>query len=103
MAVIFKQGDTPTKWDLRIYIRDDKDRLFDPYLITYAFYYISDKGKNRIGMPERTPIKESTGYYFVGEKFNTAFLRGDYYVEWSIKRDATAPIEIARQEFAIVS
>ncbi len=101
MAVIFKQGDTPTKWDLRIYIRDDKDRLFDPYLITYAFYSVS--GKNRVGMAERIPIKESTGYYFVGEKFNTGFLRGDYYVEWSIQRDATAPIEIARQEFAIVS
>jgi hypothetical protein len=101
MAVIFKQGDTPTKWDLRIYIRDDKDRLFDPYLITYAFYSVS--GKNRVGMAERIPIKESTGYYFVGEKFSTGFLRGGYYVEWSIQRDATAPIEIARQEFAIVS
>lgn len=101
MAVIFKQGDTPTKWDLRIYIRDDKDRLFDPYLITYAFYSVT--GKNRVGMAERIPIKESTGYYFVGEKFSTGFLRGGYYVEWSIQRDATAPIEIARQEFAIVS
>jgi hypothetical protein len=99
MAVIFKQSDTPTKFDLRIYIRDDRDRLFDPYRITYAFY---DMKKNRVGMAERTPIKESTGYYFVGEKLNTGFLRGGYYVEWSIQRDSTAPIEIARQEFAIV-
>jgi len=102
MAVIFKQGDTPTKWDLRIYIRDDRDRFFDPYSITYAFYSISDKGKNRVGMAERTPIKESTGYYFVGERFNTSFLKGDYYVEWAIQRDSTSPIEVARQEFAIV-
>ncbi len=100
MAVIFKQGDTPTKWDLRIYIRDDKNRFFDPYSITYAFYSVA--GKNRIGMAERIPIKESTGYYFVGEKFNTAFIKGDHYVEWSIQRDATSPIEVARQEFAIV-
>ncbi len=95
MAVIFKQGDIPTKWDLRIYIRDDRDRFFDPYSITYAFYSISDKGKNRIGMAERTPIKESTGYYFVGERFNTSFLKGDYYVEWAIQRDSTSPIEVA--------
>lgn len=102
MAVIFKQGDIPTKWDLRIYIRDDRDRFFDPYSITYAFYSISDKGKNRVGMAERMPIKESTGYYFVGERFNTSFLKGDYYVEWAIQRDSTSPIEVARQEFAIV-
>ena len=103
MAVVFKQGDTPNKWDLKILIKDDKNRPFDPYSVTYSFYADDkNRGKYRIGMEGRVPFKEETGYYYVGEKFSTGFIIGDHYVEWAIMRSANSPIEVFRQQFAII-
>jgi len=103
MAVVFKQGDTPTKLDLKILIKDDKNRPFDPYSVTYSFYADDkNRGKYRIGMEGRVPFKEETGYYFVGEKFSTGFIIGDHFVEWAIMRSADSPIEVFRQQFAII-
>jgi hypothetical protein len=103
MAVVFKQGDTPTKWDLKILIKDDKNRPFDPYSVTYSFYADDkNRGKYRIGMEGRVPFKEETGYYYVGEKFSTGFIIGDQYVEWAIMRSANSPIEVFRQQFGII-
>lgn len=103
MAVVFKQGDTPTKWDLKILIKDDKNRPFDPYSVTYSFYADDkNRGKYRIGMEGRVPFKEETGYYYVGEKFSTSFIIGEHYVEWAIMRSANSPIEVFRQQFAII-
>lgn len=103
MAVVFKQGDTPTKFDLKILIKDDKNRPFDPYSVTYSFYADDkNRGKYRIGMEGRVPFKEETGYYYVGEKFSTGFIIGDHYVEWAIMRSANSPIEVFRQQFAII-
>lgn len=103
MAVVFKQGDTPTKFDLKILIKDDKNRPFDPYSVTYSFYADDkNRGKYRIGMEGRVPFKEETGYYYVGEKFSTGFIIGDHYVEWAIMRSANSPIEVFRQQFGII-
>lgn len=103
MAVVFKQGDTPTKRDLKILIKDDKNRPFDPYSVTYSFYADDkNRGKYRIGMEGRVPFKEETGYYYVGEKFSTGFIVGEHFVEWAIMRSANSPIEVFRQQFAII-
>lgn len=103
MAVVFKQGDTPTKWDLKILIKDDKNRPFDPYSVTYSFYADDkNRGKYRIGMEGRVPFKEETGYYYVGEKLSTGFIIGEHYVEWAIMRSSNSPIEVFRQQFAII-
>jgi len=103
MSVVFKQGDTPTKLDLKIFIKDDKNRPFDPYSVTYSFYADDkNRGKYRIGMEGRVPFKEETGYYFVGEKFSTGFIIGEHFVEWAIMRSANSPIEVFRQQFAII-
>lgn len=105
MAVLFKQLQLLGPNDLRVSIADENGIPFDPYEITYTFYgETQTRGLYRVGLGDRSPVRESEGVYYVGETLSTEFIPRTYYVEWAIKRTDLSPKEIiGKKEFAVVS
>lgn len=104
MSVIFEQRTQLGSNDLRVEIYDSQGNGFDPYLIQYAFYGEDHtRGEWRVGLGGRSPVKEDTGKYYVGEMLSTGFIPGTYFVQWVIQRTETSPLEvIKKQEFALI-
>ena len=105
MAVLFKPLQLLGPNDLRVALTDEAGIPFDPYVITYAFYRgTQTRGFYRVGLGDRVPVRQSEGIYYVGETLSTEFIAGDYYIEWTIKRTDTTPLEIiGRKEFGVAS
>ena len=104
MAVTFIYGETLGPDDLRIELRDEAGTLFDPYRISYAFWYNNPLySKQMWGQAGRSPQRLSQGFYYAVEALNSSYPSGDYIIEWSIKRTAVSPVEIVRSEFAIMA
>ena len=104
MAVTFIYGETLGPDDLRIELRDEAGTLFDPYRISYAFWYNNPLySKQMWGQAGRSPQRLSQGFYYAVEALNSSYPTGDYIIEWSIKRTAVSPTEIVRSEFAIMA
>jgi hypothetical protein len=105
MSVVFRQRQVLGPNDLRIEFYLSDGSPFDPYSITYAFYGDDPlMGKWRVGGAGRIPFQEAEGKYFVAETLTTAFKPGAYYIEWTMQRTSTSPLEIAKkQEFAFVA
>jgi len=103
MSVLFTQLELLGPNDLRVELGGSDGAPFDPYSISYTFYRKTPtRGTYVVGAPNRTPIRESEGVYFVGERLSSEFLIGDYYVEWMIKRLPESPREIiGKKEFAV--
>ena len=104
MSVIFSQRTQLGPNDLRVEIYDSQGDGFDPYLINYEFYGEDHtRGEWRVGLGKRTPVREGSGKYYVGEILSTGFIPGSYFVRWVIKRTETSPLEvIKKQEFALI-
>jgi hypothetical protein len=104
MAVIFEQRTQLGPNDLRVEIHDSQGNGFDPFLITYAFYGEDHtRGEWRVGLGNRSPVRENAGKYYVGETLSAGFIPGSYFVQWVIQRTETSPLEIIKkQEFALI-
>jgi hypothetical protein len=104
MSVVFEQRATLGPNDLRVEIYDSQGNGFDPYLIYYSFYGKDQNQKVwKVGREKRSPIKENTGKYYVGEKLSAGFTLGNYYIQWVIQRTNDSPLEvIKKQEFAFI-
>lgn len=105
MAVAFQQLQQLNEKDLFVTFSDEQGNPFDPYLISYSFYGNSNtRGIWRVGLPNRTPSRFSEGNYFVNEVIPTSMVMGEYYVEWTIKRTESSPLEIiGKKYFGIIS
>jgi hypothetical protein len=105
MSVVFRPLTQLGPNDLKIILFDSNGNPFDPYLIYYEFYGMDD-GKGsiwRVGLGERIPHQEEAGVYYVAERLSTAFLPGNYYIQWVIKKDEFSPLEVVKkQEFAYI-
>jgi len=105
MSVVFRQRQVLGPNDLRIEFYLSDGTPYDPHSITYAFYGNDPiMGLWRVGGGGRLPFQEAEGKYFVAETLTTAFRPGSYFIEWTMKRTSTSPLEIAKkQEFAFVA
>lgn len=103
MAVLFTQLDLLGPDDLRVELGGEDGSPFDPFQITYTFYRRTvTRGTYVVGAPNRVPMRESEGVYYVGEKLSSEFVIGDYYIEWQIRRLSDSPREIiGKKEFAV--
>lgn len=102
MSVAYLPGTTLGPNDLKVILFDSLGNPFDPYAIYYEFYGRDPyRGEWRVGASYRVPFQEEAGVYYVAEKLSTAFLPGNYYIQWVMQRDETSPLEvIKKQEFA---
>lgn len=101
---VFTQGQQLGPNDLSVMLFDMFGNPFNPYRIYYEFYGNDHiRGQWRVGQSERTPTQTEAGVYFVSERLTTAFIPGDYFIQWVMQRDETSPLEIIkRQEFAFI-
>lgn len=104
MAVVFQQRSQLGPNDLRVEIQDSQGNGFDPYLIYYTFYgHDHIRGEWRVGLEKRYPVREEAGKYYVGEKLTSGFIPGNFYIQWTIKRTESSPLEVVKkQEFALI-
>lgn len=104
MAVVFEQRTQLGPNDLRVEIYNSQGNGFDPYQIYYSFHGEDEvRGKWVVGVDKRPPIKEAVGKYYVGAMLSAGFIPGSYYVQWTIQRTETSPLEIIKkQEFALI-
>lgn len=104
MSVAYLPGTTLGPNDLKVILFDGYGNPFDPYQIYYEFYGVDHiQGEWRVGVGYRVPHQEEAGVYYVSERLSTAFLPGNYYIQWIMRRDENSPLEvIKKQEFAYV-
>lgn len=105
MAVAFQQLQQLNSNDLFVKFTDSNGVPFDPHYIVYTFYGLSaTRGEWVVGLANRTPTRNSEGYYFVNEEISTAMVPGEYYVEWVIQKTETTPLEIVgKKYFGVIS
>jgi hypothetical protein len=96
-----KQGQTLTKSDLNIYFYVNSN-LSDPYFVTYTLYDSTSGTDEIIGLPDRTPLKFSTGSYFASWTIPDDEPLGVHKIRWKYRDSATSQIKEDVEEFQII-
>jgi hypothetical protein len=96
-----KQGQTLTKDDLNVFFYVGAN-LSDPYWASYTLYDCTSGHDEVIGLPERTPLKFTTGGYFAPWTVPDDEPVGLHKVRWRYKETATSSIRDDVEEFQII-
>ena len=97
-----KQGQTLTKDDLNAFFYVGGS-LSDPFWATYTLYDSTTGSDQIIGLPDRTPIKYSTGSYYAPWSVPDDEPIGRHKITWKYKENSTSEIKIETEEFEILS
>ena len=97
-----KQGQTLTKDDLNAFFYVGGS-LSDPFLANYTLFDSTSGIDQIIGLPERTPIKYSTGSYYAPWSVPSDEPIGLHKIQWKYKENATSELKIETEEFEILS
>lgn len=96
-----KQGQTLTKNDLNVYFYVNGN-LSDPYWVTYTLYDSTSGTDEVIGLPDRTPLKFSTGSYFAPWTIPEDEPLGIHKIRWKYRESATTETKEDVEEFQII-
>lgn len=96
-----KQGQVLTKSDLNVYFYTSGS-LSDPYWITFTLYDSTSGNDEIIGLPERIPLKFSTGSYFAPWTIPDDEPVGLHKIRWKYKESATSISKEDVEEFSII-
>ena len=105
MGNVFTQGQLLNSEDLHITITDDNGIPTDPHELTYTFYRVNKENKitYKVGQSFRVPVRGGAGFYYANERVSSAFLVGDYIVQWAAKRREDSPLEVLGvTEFTVI-
>lgn len=103
MSVAYQPGQTLTKEDLKIVIRDNTGNLVDPYYIRYSMFDYTTGVEVLIGAPDQIPATTGVGQYFVSTTMPLDSNIGDWVVRWNFRETIGAPLVQVVQEFNIVA
>lgn len=103
MSVAYQPGQTLTKEDLKIVIRDNSGNLVDPYYIRYSMFDYTTGVEVLIGAPDQIPATTGVGQYFVSTTMPLDSNIGDWVVRWNFRETIGAPLVQVVQEFNIVA
>lgn len=103
MSVAYQPGQTLTKDDLKIVIRDNTGTLVDPYYIRYSMFDYTTGVEVLIGAPDQIPATTGVGQYFVSTTMPLDSNIGDWVVRWNFRETIGAPLVQVVQEFNIVA
>lgn len=103
MSVAYQPGQTLTKDDLKILIRDNTGNLVDPYYIRYSIFDYTTGVEVLIGVPDQVPATMGVGQYYVSTTMPLDSNIGDWLVRWNFRETATSPTVQVVQEFNIVA
>ena len=103
MSVAYQPGQTLTKDDLKILIRDNTGNLVDPYYIRYSIFDYTTGVEVLIGAPDQIPATMGVGQYYVSTTMPLDSNIGDWLVRWNFRETATSPTVQVVQEFNIVA
>lgn len=103
MSVAYQPGQTLTKEDLKIVIRDNTGTLVDPYYIRYSMFDYTTGVEVLIGAPDQIPATTGVGQYFVSTTMPLDSNIGDWVVRWNFRETVGAPLVQVVQEFNIVA
>lgn len=102
----YQPGQLLGRQDLSIFLADPKGQPFDPYLVTYALYFV-DPGPPEvevlIGSPAREPAHPAMGEYYAAILIPTGAQVGTYRIRWTLQQTAGSPVQHVVQEFKVVS
>lgn len=102
MAVAFKRGQTLTKDDLMIGVRDTSGTLVDPAIITYSIFDYTTGVEVLIGSPNQIPSSTGVGLFYAPLLIPLDANLGVWVVRWNMRKQITDPIVQVVQEFQIV-
>ena len=102
MAVAFKRGQTLTKDDLMIGVRDTSGVLVDPAIITYSIFDYTTGVEVLIGAPNQIPSSTGVGLFYAPVLIPLDANLGVWVVRWNMRKQITDPIVQVVQEFQIV-
>lgn len=103
MSVAYQPGQTLTKDDLKIVIRDNTGTLVDPYYIRYSMFDYTTGVEVLIGAPDQIPATTGVGQYYVSTTMPLDSNIGDWVVRWNFRETIGAPLVQVVQEFNIVA
>jgi hypothetical protein len=103
MSVAYQPGQTLTKDDLKIVIRDTIGNLVDPYYIRYSLFDYTTGVEVLIGAPDQIPATTGVGQYYVSATMPLDSNIGDWIVRWNFRETAGSPLVQVVQEFNIVA
>jgi len=103
MSVAYQPGQTLTKDDLKIVIRDTIGNLVDPYYIRYSLFDYTTGVEVLIGAPDQIPATTGVGQYYVSATMPLDSNIGDWVVRWNFRETAGSPLVQVVQEFNIVA
>lgn len=105
-SLIFQPGQLLGRQDLSIFLADPSGQPYDPYLVTYALYFV-DPGPPEVevlvGSPTREPAHPSRGEFYAAIVIPTGAQPGAYRIRWTLKQTAPSPEQHVVQEFTITT
>jgi len=103
MSVAYQPGQTLTRDDLKILIRDNTGNLVDPYYIRYSIFDYTTGVEVLIGVPDQIPATIGVGQYYVSTTMPLDSNIGDWLVRWNFRETSSSPTVQVVQEFNIVA
>ena len=105
-SLIFQPGQLLGRQDLSIFLADPSGQPYDPYLVTYALYFV-DPGPPEVevlvGSPTREPAHPARGEFYAAIVIPTGAQPGTYRIRWTLKQTAASPEQHVVQEFTITT
>ena len=96
-----KQGQTLTKENLNVFFYTD-GTLSDPFSVTYTLYDSTTGTDQVIGLPDRTPIKFTTGTYYAPWSVPEDEPTGAHKITWKFKQSSTSDIKTETEQFDVL-
>jgi hypothetical protein len=105
MAIIYTPGQTLTRGDLDIFLRNAAGNQANAADIYYTLFYV-DPGppetEVRIGDEHRIPVNPQVGEYYASLMVPPGATPGTYRIKWTFKETVSSPWQQVAQEFAVV-
>jgi len=102
-GVLYYPGQTLSKGDLYIVIRNHLGHYIDPYGISYGIYQRISGLDILISPPELQPTRSDVGQYYANYTIPGDSLPGDYYIKWAFLEAPSSNPTYAIQEFAVIT
>lgn len=102
MAVAFKRGQTLTRDDLMIAVRNTSGDLIDPAIITYSIFDYTTGVEVLIGDPNQIPASTGVGLFYANTLIPLDANYGEWVVRWNMRQQITDPIVQVVQRFQVV-